>query len=626
MKGISLKIQFALLSVFTIFILCVSFFFLLLIQKNIRQIERVSKQKELLILEMNELANTSSDLTRLVRLFVATKDQKYFNEYENILSWREGKSPRPETVNHLLFPKRTISSADLLKELGAKDDELRLLEEAIRLSTSLVARERQAMKSIQTDSIAPGPATQRAGEDSFQFALRIVNDNDYHAETEKIATPFRAFFTKLSTRTSEEVGAIAQKLKIAIISITIFLSLSIILVLFLIIFLNHSLIRPITTVAKLLQNISEGDGDLTASLPVKHKNEIGFLSAAFNKTISKIRDAMIVVAKECSSLQNVANTLSSSVTETAASMKEINSSVEIVKEETGMQHKSVRQSIGTIEENLKSIKLLSESVEVQTNSVNQSSSATEEMVANIASITTILEKNDSLIKKLYEKTGKGREDSINVNNVVRQIAERSDSLLEASQVIQNIASQTNLLAMNAAIEAAHAGESGKGFAVVADEIRKLAEESNVQGKQIALSLKQSIEIIDLLLKAGQGAQDGFEEVYHLAKEISDQEDYITHAMQEQAQGSQEVLHAVQNIQKMTEVVQQGCQKMMEGSNVIESEIRQLNEGSDAIEQNMDEVMAGVVQINDALIEITKTSQTNIDSIDALSGEVNNFRV
>ena len=220
----------------------------------------------------------------------------------------------------------------------------------------------------------------------------------------------------------------------------------------------------------------------------------------------------------------------------------------------------------------------------------------------------------------------GKNGARTANAVVKQIAERSDSLLEASVIIQNIASQTNLLAMNAAIEAAHAGETGKGFAVVADEIRKLAEESNAQGKQIGGVLKESIEIIHTLIAAGNGAEQTFGKVYELATKISEQEDFITRSMQEQMNANAEVLAAIKGINTTTNTVKAGSSEMLSGSGEVAREMNKLDGLTQIITNSMDEMSAGAIQINNAIVEVNDLVQKNKESIGILANKVKEFKV
>lgn len=238
-----------------------------------------------------------------------------------------------------------------------------------------------------------------------------------------------------------------------------------------------------------LMEISEGSGDLTVTLQEEGIQETALIALYFNRTLEKIRLSILSALKSTSGMQEVGQTLAVNVTESAASTAQIFLNIKNVQQQMISQSEGISDTADILESIGGMTKQFGVNVETQTRNINASSTAVKEMVGSIQSIMGILQANKELITQLQEKSEQVKLSVNSSAKVTQEISEESDSLLEASSVIQHIASQTNLLAMNAAIEAAHAGEAGKGFAVVADEIRKLAEESSAQGKTITSVLK-----------------------------------------------------------------------------------------------------------------------------------------
>ena len=409
-------------------------------------------------------------------------------------------------------------------------------------------------------------------------------------------------------------------------SISIIGTIILIILLIIIYFIARKMVVPVQIAVAALKDIAQGEGDLTVRLPITGNDEVTDLSHYFNETIAKIGASIRSVGTNSNAMEGVGTDLASNMTETASAVRQISTNIDTVKQQALTQASSVTETDSTVEEIIKTIKKLNESIEAQVGSVAQSSASVEEMVANIASITQTLEKTDAAIKNLAVATEAGKDTLVTSNSVTQKIAEESGSLMEASNVIQHIASQTNLLAMNAAIEAAHAGEAGKGFAVVADEIRKLAEDSAAQGKAITTTLKTLSGEIEMLSNSSKTVEEKFNMIFNLSGQVKSMSDSLTEAMKEQENGSKEVLIAIKNINTVTTKVQSGSAEMLKGGEGVAAEMHNLSNLTHIITDSMNEMAAGAVQINNAVQEVYEISQKNKQSIGSLAAEVSKFKL
>jgi methyl-accepting chemotaxis protein len=382
----------------------------------------------------------------------------------------------------------------------------------------------------------------------------------------------------------------------------------------------------LTLVTGILREIAEGEGDLTTRIKTGKMDEIGIMADYFNQTLEKIRHTVVIIKEQTRKLFDIGSELVENMAQTATVIQEITGNIQDVKNQAFNQIASVAETAATMEQVTLNINRLSTSVEMQIGSVSQSSSAIEEMLANIQSVTQTLINNTDNVNHLTASSEEGRTSLQAVATDIQEIARESEGLLQINRVMQTIASQTNLLAMNAAIEAAHAGEAGRGFAVVADEIRKLAENSGDQSKIISGVLKKIKESIDKIIKSTNLVLEKFESIDSSVQTVSVQEANIRAAMEEQGQGSKQILDSIARLNELTGNVKQGSVEMMEGSEQIIKESKNLELVTQEITREVNDMAAGTDQVNAAVVRVNQISSQNKEYINTLALEVSKFKV
>jgi methyl-accepting chemotaxis protein len=384
-------------------------------------------------------------------------------------------------------------------------------------------------------------------------------------------------------------------------------------------------IKPLGTMEEVLKEIA-AEWDLTRRITVRRNDEIGRLAAFFNLTFDKMKELISVIKMQAARLSDTGADLSARMGETAVGVNQISINIQGIKEQVINQSRAVKESGEAINRIMDRGGALHSHITVQSDSVSQSSAAIEQMFANIHSVTETLIKNTGNVKSLAASSEAGRTNLENVSTDIQKIKQDSEGLLEINAVMENISSQTNLLSMNAAIEAAHAGEAGKGFAVVAGEIRKLAESAAEQSKTTGGVLKNIKESIGSIAQSAGGVLKQFELIEREVKTVAEQEAGIRSAMEEQEGGGRNVLEAISRLNEVTGEVYRAsedmtaeCREVLRQSDNLEGLTRRIGE-------EIQEISLGSDRINTTVIHINEISEKNKANINTLVEEVAKFKV
>ncbi len=390
--------------------------------------------------------------------------------------------------------------------------------------------------------------------------------------------------------------------------------------------LGSAFAKPLKIVADTFQGISKGEADLTKRIEMKRNDELGRLVHGFNDFIGKLQSIMTSLKSTQGSLGSIGQELATSSHESASAISEILANIEGVRRQSSHQAENAESAAAAMEVVATGVARLDKLIETQVAGNVEAAASIEQMVGNIASVTTSVEKMASRFETLMAAAAEGKVKQEAVDARVKEIASQSELLMEANEVISGIASQTNLLAMNAAIEAAHAGEAGKGFSVVADEIRRLSETSAEQSRSIGAELARIRAGIEEVVSASQDSEAAFSSVTAGIEETDGLVKQIAQAMAEQETGSKQILEALHDMNQVTEEVRAKASDMNSAAANARSAMQDLAQTSETILGSMDEMGAGAEQINKAAQSVSNLAEATNSSIGSMESEIGRFTV
>lgn len=386
---------------------------------------------------------------------------------------------------------------------------------------------------------------------------------------------------------------------------------------------SRSLSRKITAIEEVMRNAAAKD--LTVRSEIASRDELGSLGTNLNSVVGSLADFMKTVKGTTAQIGEMEESLSAGTAESASAVNEISKNIESITGRINSLNENIQLATQRVEDIGQQIGSLAANVEQQSEAVSRSSASIEEMNASIQNISKLTEERKSGVDVLLNVTIQGGEKVASTNEMIKSVSHEISDILEIIEIINSISEQTNLLSMNAAIESAHAGEIGKGFAVVAEEIRKLAESTSENSRNIESSLKSITGKIAEALQLSDESYTSFEDIKEEVTRYAHSLKEISSSMEEISQGSNEILKTTGEISTATRSVKDGSQEINTWIGEINEAMISTKNLSHEVTLGMDEIKTGTGEILSTVTDISKMSDNSRNRMNKLDSMIGTYK-
>jgi len=411
--------------------------------------------------------------------------------------------------------------------------------------------------------------------------------------------------------------------RIFILASVILLIMIFFVIIYFVFFSARFITKPIKIIKTNFDEISSGN--LNRKIKILSNDEIGGLSKNFNNFVDKLSNMIIRIKGAMDNALNISKKLAMSSQASSVSINNIKDNIENMMSKTEELDNDIIKT-GTLSDEVSDFVMkVSDQTINQSSNISQSSASIEEIISSISNIANTVQNKIKLVEDLEKKALLGKNEMEETIIIIKKITESTKIIMDMLTVINNIAAQTNLLSMNAAIEAAHAGDAGKGFNVVADEIRKLSEDTSRNSKEISKSLKGIVEFIHISEEASIKTGEYFNDIISGVADVSNAMIEINNSMEELSFGSEQIMTSLSLLIETSGVLNESSEIMKQKVIDINVFLKNISSLSNSNKEGMKEIMSSIEKIYDSILTLSNTGSDYSEDVKNIINIINEFR-